>query len=135
MIEKYLNFGPIQESKNVITISSDGDLSPDDTVRSTASDIIQTGKTIYDTSLTEFFQHKVFNLLEEAKTKLPNECQECMWKNICAGGEPVNRYSKENGFNNPSIYCNSLKRIYKTATQFLLKNGANKDLIIKSLQG
>lgn len=129
----FINFGPLQSDSGAITISSDGDLSPDDTLRSTAQTIIHTGKTIYDVSLRQFLANEVFDILENAKTKLPNECQKCVWKNICAGGEPVNRYSKDKGFDSPSIYCKSLKKIYEMAARHLLKNNANIDIIAKVL--
>jgi uncharacterized protein len=129
----FVSFGPIQDETGAITISSDGDLCPDDTLRSTAQDIIHTGKTIYDTNLKLFFESDVFKILKKAKTQLPVECLNCVWKNICVGGEPVNRYSKEKQFDNPSIYCNSLKNIYEYITANLLYNGANKDTIMNVL--
>lgn len=120
---RYVNFGPSQPAVAAIAISSNGELSPDDTLKPTSSHITQTGKTVYNSSLKEFLCEPVFQMLHQAKTILPTLCQECVWQTICAGGEPVNRYKKDNGFDNPSVYCMSLKRIYEKVTTHLLRNG------------
>lgn len=119
----YINFGPLQDGVAAISVSSNGELSPDDTLKPTSPHITQTGKTIYNASLKDFLREPVFGMLHDAKTILPSLCQECVWQKICAGGEPINRYRKENNFDNPSVYCTSLKRIYEKVTTHLLRNG------------
>ncbi|SDD37581.1 hypothetical protein [Williamwhitmania taraxaci] len=36
---------------------------------------------------------------------------ECDYLSVCGGGQLAHRYSDENGFNNPSIYCSDMKKI------------------------
>lgn len=37
------------------------------------------------------------------------KCKACIIKNVCGGGSIAHRYSKANGFDNPSAYCDCLK--------------------------
>jgi uncharacterized protein len=119
----YINFGPFQEKVGAISISSDGHLGPDDTLKATSFDLAQADKTIYDLSLRDFLKEPIFGYLRRAKTNLPSLCKGCIWSKICCGGEPVNRYKNETIFDNPSVYCSSLKRIYEKVSSHLLKNG------------
>ena len=130
----FISSGPDRSDVAAITISSNGDLSPDDNLRSTSFDIIETGKSIYNTSLKEFLGIPIFKKLYNSKKILPLDCQDCIWQKVCAGGEPINRYKKENEFDNPSIYCSSLKKIYKTVTTHLLKNGQDPSKLANVLE-
>lgn len=129
----FLNFGAVKPDTAAVTISSDGDLSPDDTLRSTHRNIIHRNAHIDTVTLPQFLEDSIFQELAAAKTDLPKTCQECIYKKICVGGEPINRYKKENGFDNPSIYCEGLKKIYEKAAVYLLQNGAPKEKILGAL--
>lgn len=59
---------------------------------------------ILDTPLGKLYYH-------ENVSKLCNKCEMCPVKDVCMGGRLVHRYSKENGFNNPSVYCKDLVMI------------------------
>lgn len=64
---------------------------------------------------------------------LPDFCKLCCWQNICNGGQLIHRYSKENGFNNPSIYCEGLKLFYKHASTVLMQHGIKQNDIEENL--
>ena len=54
---------------------------------------------------------------------LPSGCNLCEWKNVCKGGYLVSRYSHENMFNNPSVYCSGIKNILSFTSSLIQKKG------------
>lgn len=115
-----LDFSPDYNKFAAITISSDGDLSPDDSLLSTCSPFMHTNKTVTNTSLKKYLNEPMFKHLAAASETLPHKCRECCWQNICNGGQAVHRYSHENYFNNHSVMCDGLQMLYARVTQYLL---------------
>ncbi len=129
------SLGEFEDEMHVIAIRSDGEIWPTDELMSTNPLIYSaTGKTIFDTSLREFFALPVFRDIETALKESPAECKICCWSNSCGGGSLVNRYSNENKFNNASIYCDGLKYFYTNVMGHLLKNGIEAEAIAKNLK-
>lgn len=120
---KFYGIGPSDGTAlPLITISSDGDLSPVDELRSTDPSMMNTAN-VKNISLKNFLDHSIFKEIKDAQTNLPLECKECCWEKICGAGGIVNRFSIEKRFNNPSIYCESLKSFYAQLVKYLLNNG------------
>ena len=124
--------GPNNMIKNqdilpLINISSNGDLSPTDELR-VIEDLEYYSSANVDTiSLRDFLKAKVFAEINKAQQILPKSCQECCWQKICGGGAIVNRFDKANNFNNPSVFCNGLKLLYKELANYLISNGFSID--------
>jgi uncharacterized protein len=114
----------LNDSRHVaITISSKGDILPDDILRPIFKQLDQTIYNISNDSLKDFLEKSAINkILASASTNLPLQCHNCEWLNICGGGHLINRYSKDNFFNNPSVYCKDLIFIYNPIKQFLITN-------------
>ncbi len=117
----------------LITISSDGHLAPVDELRSTKPNIFNEDTTIFNTKLSSFLNYPIFKELSLAQDNLPSECQLCIWKKSCCGGHLVNRFSKKEGFNNPTIYCESMKKIYPQVVGYLVNAGIDINRIEKNL--
>jgi uncharacterized protein len=128
-----LDFLPDYTKFASITISSDGDLSPDDTLMSTCAPFLRTGKTVTNTSLKQYLTDPIFDYQVSASLVLPDKCRECGWQNICRGGQAVHRYSHKNYFNNPSIMCEGLQMLYTRVTQYLVDNSVPYAFIQKRL--
>jgi len=58
---------------------------------------------------------------EDSTTKLPNQCLECPILRVCQGGRLVHRYSKSNGFDNPSVYCHDIIKFTAYIQNYLMK--------------
>jgi uncharacterized protein len=43
---------------------------------------------------------------------LPAGCRACRERDTCAGGHLPNRYSRERGFDNPSVWCADLLALF-----------------------
>lgn len=67
---------------------------------------------ITDYTLQEVFRDPIFMTMERVAATLPQGCQGCRWAGICRGGDLENRYSRHNGFDNPSVYCRTYKTLY-----------------------
>ncbi|HEV8051758.1 MAG TPA: radical SAM protein [Parachlamydiaceae bacterium] len=102
-----------------LTIASNGALAPVDTLRSAHSDLMWSQASIQSTSLSNFLQYPLYQKIKESQQTLPLACQNCNWRNACRGGNLVNRYSKHNFFDNPSVLCEGLKQFYKHVVKYL----------------
>lgn len=65
-----------------------------------------------DSSLSDFMGQPQFRDYADATLHAPSACRGCRHSLTCAGGEVAHRYRPENGFDNPSIYCGALMRLY-----------------------
>lgn len=113
-------FGPETTNFMAFTISSNGDIAPDDTLRSASPTLMQTNMNVNKNSLIEFINHPIMQMLNRSLNKLSTGCQNCRLKKICGGGFLVHRYHHTNGFNNPSVMCNALKMLYDKVNQYAL---------------
>jgi uncharacterized protein len=123
----------LREWEFAICIASDGGLGPDDEYRATDFWLDVAGHNVRTTSLADFLDSKAFHVLNRAKRTVPADCRPCMWQRICGGGALLNRYSRENGFNNRSVLCNSLQDFYMAVLRYLLSSGVRLERLSKAL--
>lgn len=125
--------GPLVPEYETITISSGGDLGPDDALRSAHPSFLVTGKNVSNTTLGELLQLPVFETFYLATTKLPDTCQACCWQNICKGGHILHRYKHHNQFDNPSLLCSALKQFYAQVARYMIRQGISEERLIALL--
>jgi len=120
----------------VIVIQSDGDLAIDDTYM-LALDWRQSQATpnVASTSLDEHLARPVFADIDRFYATTPKQCESCCWNRVCGGGDLENRYSRENGFDNPSVFCDGLKKFYAHVTKHLITNGYPEQEAMKVILG
>lgn len=91
----------------IVIIDTDGSIMKNDTLKSTynGADKFSQSYNIKDIRLSNFLQSEEF--LAYCEMQRPNNlmCQSCPELHVCGGGMILNRWSDENGFNNPSVYC------------------------------
>ena len=107
----------------LITVSSDGGVGPDDTLRSTNYWSGYQYKDLRGSSIAEIIQDPVFQEYEYFNQTPASACSECCWRDICGSGQPVHRYSTSQGFNNPSVYCKGLDKFYTHVLRHLALHG------------
>lgn len=117
----------------LISISSMGDLSPSDEFRATDTSVNYSGSSVFNSSLKDYLEYPIFHQIQQATVSLPSTCKKCCWQKPCAGGTVVNRYHKENLFDNPSIYCHGLQNFYAEVVRYLLEHGYNYDKLTQYL--
>ena len=107
----------------LITVSSDGGVGPDDTLRSTKYWSGYEYRDLKSSSLEEIIQDPLFHEFEHFKKTPASACSDCCWRDVCGSGQPVHRYASSNGFDNPSVYCQGLDRFYTHVLKYLALHG------------
>ena len=107
----------------LITVSSDGGVGPDDTLRSTKYWSGYEYRDLKSASLEEIIQDPLFHEFEHFKKTPASACSDCCWRDVCGSGQPVHRYASSNGFDNPSVYCQGLDRFYTHVLRYLALHG------------
>ena len=127
--------GPyVENSLPLISISTDGKLSPTSEFVSMGEEIMNTNESIWSISLKNFLNHKIFIDIKQAERNLPNKCRQCCWEKICGGSCLINRYKTSNGWDNPSIYCKGLMLLYSKICAYFIYQGYSRQQI-KELLG
>ncbi|NRN30775.1 cyclophane-forming radical SAM/SPASM peptide maturase XyeB [Photorhabdus heterorhabditis] len=116
-----------------ITVTSTGDIYIDDSLRSTLSKIFTPIGNIKNTSYAQIVNSPPMRELSKIEASLPDDCQGCIWKTICAGGRPINRYSRDNAFNNKTIYCDAMQAFLGRGAAYLVELGLSENEIEKNI--
>lgn len=125
-----------QWARQIVIVHSDGSVGVSDSYIPALEWYRRTPEcSIHDSSLREFLMNDIFDEIEKATTLLSAKCQDCEWKRICRGGDLENRYSKKNGFDNPSVYCEGYQWFFRKACDLLIENGYPAENIQKVLVG
>lgn len=109
--------------RNIISISSNGDLGPEDTLKTLDPRFRLLGLNVAANDLWELIHSEVWREQADAASVKPDGCKDCGWWKVCKAGRPINRYSKSRGFSNASLYCSGLKEMYAEIGAFLVRNG------------
>ena len=98
-----------RNESTVLVIETNGEIEAVDSLKACGNGFTKTGLTIKHHNFNDIKTSPLGNLyFGNYTTKLCYQCSECPLQEICTGGRLVHRYSKKNGFNNPSVYCNDL---------------------------
>jgi uncharacterized protein len=103
-----------------LVIETDGSIEAVDSLKVCGDGFTKAGATLFTHDFDEALQTPLANLYHLSHFKLPPKCMTCPVKEICGGGYLPNRYSQDNGFNNPSIYCEDLLKIISHIQNYLL---------------
>jgi uncharacterized protein len=125
-----------QDQHAAFTVSSNGDLGPDDTLRTINRNLFGI-HNVQSSTYDQFIGNISQQAISLSETTLPKDCLSCAWKNMCRGGAAngrlINRFSLENGFNNSSVVCEALKQFYSHVAAYLLRVGLDFDKLTNSL--
>jgi uncharacterized protein len=120
-------------SYTLLTVSSNGDISPDDVYRTLDWRFRETGFNVATSSLRDIHEGPMWGEIRAGINKLAPKCDACLWRGVCRGGLMQHRYSMRHGFNNPSIYCTALGRMYAYICAQLVKGGISAEHIEQRL--
>lgn len=120
---KSIRFSPVHQ----VCVSSNGELCPDDVIRTYSPEYAETGLTLGAHGYADVLANPAWQTLQTAQASLPTACRGCEWRDICGGGLLQHRYSRKRGFDNPTIYCSSLKTLYAYLSKVLVNSGCSQD--------
>jgi uncharacterized protein len=114
----------------VVVIETDGSYEQNDIMKVTYDGAPFTGMNVFEHSLDQVLDLPETRVRQLGLAALGKTCQACPLKTVCGGGQYAHRYSKENGFSNPSVYCDDLQVFIKGAHAYLtsvIENAGAKD--------
>ncbi len=79
----------------------------------------QTTFNIFDHALDDVRKEPRWQAARDASVNLAAKCQACKFMNACGGGYLPHRFSKQNGYDNPSVYCDDLYTMFETMQSVL----------------
>ncbi|WBX74921.1 radical SAM protein [Tenacibaculum ovolyticum] len=110
-----------KNESTVLIIETNGEIEAIDSLKACGHGFTKTGLNIKEDSFQDIEKTSLGKLyFNDFNSKLCKQCLECPLKEVCKGGRLVHRYSKENGFNNPSIYCNDLIKLIAHIQKFFI---------------
>jgi len=122
--------------RNLLTVSSNGDIAPEDVIRPLAPRFQEMQLNVATHSLEDVTSSAVWQELGAALSKKPQGCEGCSWWTVCGGGYHLaHRFSQEKGFDNSSIYCAQLKDYFSEVAAQLVRGGMSVERIEANLTG
>ncbi len=91
---------------DVLVIEANGDIQAVGSLNICGNGFTTSGANLRTHSFSEALETKLAKLYNQSHKMLPKKCISCPIVEICGGGHIHTRFSKKNGFNNASIYCN-----------------------------
>jgi uncharacterized protein len=96
---------------NGVVIETNGELEAVDVLKACGDSFTKTNLNIATHDFDDILDSSLAEMYYYSNKFLPRKCLACPVKDICGGGYLPHRYSAKNGFNNPSVYCNSLMKL------------------------
>ncbi len=103
----------------VVVVESDGTYEQNDIMKITYAGAPMTDMNVYEHSLDDVLALPATRARQIGLAALGKTCQACAIKTVCGGGQYDHRYSRKNGFANPSVYCNDLQVFIRGANKHL----------------
>lgn len=105
----------------VLIIETNGEIEAIDSLKACGHGFTKTGFNIKENTFQDIEETSLGKLyFNNFTSKLCKQCQECPIQEVCKGGRLVHRYSKEKGFNNPSVYCKDLIKLIAHIQKFFI---------------
>jgi uncharacterized protein len=102
-----------QRENKIITVKSNGNIQAVDSLMICGNGFTKTGYNAFDNSFDDALNHPLLKkyYYYHKEKELCMECRKCILVSICGGGTLSHRFSIKNGFDNPSVYCEEIKKI------------------------
>ena len=100
-------------------IMTDGSVEAHDVLRMAGDGFTQTTFNIFEHAIDEVRNEPRWRAARDASIKLCEKCQHCKFMSACGGGYLPHRFSKKNGYDNPSVYCDDLYAMFENMQSVL----------------
>ena len=101
-------------------VETDGSLEPLDVLRICGDGFTRQNLYVGQNSLADLFRSSKIEALNRAAQNLAPAFKRCRYETTCGGCYFPHRFSKSNGFQNPSFYCTELKTIIEYVYQNII---------------
>ena len=96
---------------DLVVIETDGEIEQLDSLKVAFDGAPKTGLTVADDDLDLALAHPGMRARQSGLAGLSEQCRSCEVVESCGGGLFPHRYRSESGFDNPSVYCDDLKKL------------------------
>lgn len=95
----------------ILVIDTDGTITKNDTLKSSydGADRFEEKWSVFNHSISDLLKTDEYRRYHESQRPTNNICRQCDLLKVCGGGMPVHRWKNENGYDNPTVYCNDNK--------------------------
>lgn len=121
----------------VLSIGSDGNIGPDDSIRSASPDFIAMGLNIKKDTLLDVLLCEHLHVILERNHRPPKNCAGCDFENVCRGGtELITTFDptlEANPFDGKSVYCEAYYALHEQMISDVLKAGMPESTVEDAL--
>lgn len=104
---------------DLIVVETNGEMEGVDALKATFEGATKLGLNVFDNDFEDALKHPAYYSRQLGLAALCYTCQDCRFVKICGGGYLPERFSKENGFVNQTIYCYDLMKLITHIRQAL----------------
>ncbi|MBS0160842.1 MAG: radical SAM protein [Nitrospira sp.] len=104
-----IGYGPIRR----LTVLTDGGMETLDVLRVIGNGFTATKLNIHTHEVQDIERDPLWREVLNASLNLAPECNHCQYKTACGGGHIASRWSSERRFNNQSVYCQDIQKIFQ----------------------
>lgn len=101
------------------TVMTDGSVEAHDVLRIAGDGYTQTTFNIFEHAIDEVRSEPRWKAARDASINLCEKCRGCRFMNACGGGYLPHRFSRNNGYDNPSVYCDDLYAMFENMESVL----------------
>lgn len=107
----------------ILIIDTSGEITKNDTLKSTqnGADKFNHSWNVHNDQIIDLINSDEYRTYAQLQNPTSAICQTCEFLHTCGGGMPLYRWSKQNGFDNPSVYCNDHKYLISTIKETLMR--------------
>ena len=109
------------QSVDFVVIDTNGDIEAVDTLKMVGREATSLNLNVKTNSINEALNHPAVYSRMSGFHSLCKVCRECEYLGNCGGGYVAHRYSAENGFINPSVYCEDLRYLFDKMQSHIFK--------------
>jgi uncharacterized protein len=96
---------------DVLVIETDGGIEATDPLKTCGHGFTKDGLNVKTHSIDDALNSSLIKLYQNSHYALTKKCRVCPILNVCGGGYLPHRYHPDNGFNNPTVYCEGLIKL------------------------
>jgi uncharacterized protein len=101
------------------TVMTDGSVEAHDVLRIAGDGSTNTRFNIFDHAIDEVRNEPRWKAARDASINLCDTCRRCKFMSACGGGYLPHRFSRKNGYDNPSVYCGDLYSMFENMQSVL----------------
>ena len=104
------------------TVMTDGSVEAHDVLRIAGDGFTHTKFNIFEHPIDEVRTEPRWKAARDASIDLCEKCRQCKFMNACGGGYLPHRFSRKNGYDNPSVYCDDLYAMFENMQSVLAEH-------------